>query len=81
MSRYLCSVVENYRVDTEAEADELIETARASGIYDLKKSSVQKKEIKQKGEIVDEFVLISLTKFIQDPKAPEIQVELNYEVM
>lgn len=81
MSRYLCSVVETYRVDNEAEADELIAEARDSRIFDLKKSSTQKKEIKQKGEIVDEFVLVSLTKSIQDPKAPEIQVELNYEVM
>lgn len=81
MSRYLCSVVETYRVDNEAEADELIAEARDSRIFDLKKSSTQKKEVKQKGEIVDEFVLVSLTKSIQDPKAPEIQVELNYEVM
>ena len=81
MSKYLCSVVEVYRVDNENEADELIAEARDSRIFDLKKSSAQKKEVKAKGEIVDEFVLVSLTKSIQDPKAPEIQVELNYEVI
>lgn len=80
MSKYLCSVVETYRVDNEAEADELIAEARESRIFDLKKSSTQKKEVKAKGEIVDEFVLVSLTKSIQDPKNPEVQVELNYEV-
>lgn len=80
MSKYLCSVIENYRVDTEVEVDELIETARASGIYNLKKSSAQKKEVKAKGEIVDEFLLVSLTKEIQNPKEPEVYVELKYEV-
>ena len=54
--------------------------ARESRLYDLKKSSVQKKEIKAKGEIVDEFFLVSLAKNIQDPKSPEINVKLNYEV-
>ena len=80
MSVYLCSTVETYRADYEHEADELINLARESRLYDLKKSNVQKKEIKTKGEIVDEFFLVSLTKNIQDPKNPEVNVKLNYEV-
>lgn len=80
MSVYLCSTVETYRVDYEHEADELINLARESNLYDLKKSNVQKKEVKAKGEIVDEFFLVSLTKNIQDPKSPEVNVKLNYEV-
>ena len=77
MSVYLCSTVETYRADYEHEADELINLARESRLYDLKKSNVQKKEVKAKGEVVDEF---SLTKNIQDPKNPEVNVKLNYEV-
>lgn len=80
MSKYLCSVVETYRVDNEIEADELIAEARESRIFNLKKHSAQKKEVKVKGEVVDEFVLVSLTKEIQNPKEPEVQVELHYEV-
>lgn len=80
MSKYLCSVIETYRVDNEAEADVLIAEARESSIYNLKKSNVQKKEVKQKGEIIDEFVLVTLTKDIQNPKEPEMNVEINYEV-
>lgn len=80
MSVYLCSTVETYRADYEHEADELINFARESKLYDLKKSNVQKKEVKAKGEIVDEFFLVSLTKNIQDPKNPEVNVKLNYEV-
>ena len=80
MSIYLCGTVETYRADYEHEADELIAQARESKLYDLKKSSVQKKEVKAKGEVVDEFFLVSLAKNIQDPKNPEVQVELKYEV-
>lgn len=80
MSVYLCSTVETYRADYEHEADELINFARESKLYDLKRSNVQKKEVKAKGEVVDEFFLVSLTKSIQDPKNPEVSVKLNYEV-
>ena len=80
MSKYLCSVVETYRVDSEHEADELIAAARGSNLYDLKRSNVQKKEVKSKGEIIDEFFIVSLAKNIQDPKEPETNVELTYEV-
>lgn len=80
MSDYLCRVIEEHRVDSEAEADELINKARESHIYDLSKSSIQKKEVKEKGEIVDEYYFVSLSKYIQNPKEPELQVELKYEV-
>ena len=80
MSVYLCSTVETYRVDCEYEADDLINVARESKLYDLKKSNVQAKEVKAKGEVIDEFFLVSLTKNIQDPKNPEVNVKLNYEV-
>lgn len=80
MSKYLCSVVETYRVDSEAEADQLIQEARNSHLYELKKSSTAKKEVKSKGEIMDEFVLVSLTKEIQNPKEPSMDITLNYEV-
>lgn len=80
MSKFLCSVVESYRVDSVAEADELIAEARTSSIYELKKSNIQKKEVKQKGEIIDEFYLLTLTKDIQSPKEPEVNVDLEYEV-
>ena len=80
MSKYLCRVTEEYHVTTESEVDELIEEARESNIYDLKKSGVQKKEVKEKGEVVDEFYVVVLCKHIQDLKNPEVQVDLHYEV-
>jgi len=46
MSKYLCNVVETYRVESEAEADALIEEARNNSIYNLTKSSITHKEVK-----------------------------------
>ena len=80
MAKYLCNVVETYRVESEAEADALIEEARGSNMYDLTKSSITHKEIKQKGEVVDEYYLVALTKFIQEHKNPTTSINLKYDV-
>ena len=78
MAKYLCNVVETYRVETEEECDALIEEARNDSLYTLTKSSVAKKEVQQKGEIIDEYYLVSLTKFIQNPKEPVYGTYLTY---
>lgn len=77
---YLCNVVETYRVETESEADALIEEARNNNLYNLVKSSVTHKEIKQKGEVIEEYYLVALTKFIQEHKNPTTSIALKYDV-
>lgn len=77
---YLCNVVETHRVESEVDADALIEEARNSNMYDLTKSSIAHKEVKAKGEIIDEYYLVVLTKFIQEHKTPSIRMTLKYEV-
>jgi len=77
---YLCNVVETYRVETEAEADALIEEARNNNLYNLTKSSITHKEIKSKGEVVEEYYLVALTKFVQNHKEPNISMRLIYDV-
>ena len=80
MAKYLCNVVETYRVETEAEADALIEAARENSLYNLTKSSITHKEVKQKGEVIDEYYLVALTKFIQEHKNPTTCINLTYDV-
>ena len=70
MSKYLISVTETYRVDTEAEAAVLIDEAKKDNKYDLKKYTSQKKERKQKGDVVDEWHQVVLTKIFDDEKEP-----------
>ena len=80
MSKYLISVTETYRVDTEAEAAVLIDEAKKDNKYDLKKYTSQKKEIKQKGEVVDEWHQVVLTKIFDDEKEPIGAATVEYKV-
>lgn len=80
MSKYLISVTETYRVDTEAEAAVLIDEAKKDNKYDLKKYTSQKKERKQKGEVVDEWHQVVFTKIFDDEKEPIGAATVEYKV-
>lgn len=80
MSKYLISVTETYRVDSEAEAAVLIDEAKKDNKYDLKKYTSQKKEKKQKGEVVDEWHQVVLTKIFDDEKEPIGAASVEYKV-
>ena len=75
---YLVSTTEVYRVDDEASATSLIEKAKHDRMYELAKYSSVKKEKKQKGEIVDEWYQVSLTKKFNDEKDPISVVNIKY---
>lgn len=58
-------VTEVYRVDTEPEAVQLIEEFKAAageGGYDVTKYESKYRNKKQKGEIVDEFYMVTIQK-------------------
>lgn len=76
--KYLLEVTENYRVDNEAEAKNLIEGAKADNHYILKKYTSQYKERKQKGEVVDAWYKVTLVKGFTDEKEPEGATEITY---
>lgn len=79
MSKYLISVVENYRVDTEQEAINMIQEAENSNQYALPKYGSQYKERKQKGEVVDAYWKVSLTKVFDDEKEPCGNISIEYK--
>ena len=78
--KYLVSVVETYRVDNETEAAAAIEEAKKDSTYTLSKYTSEHKEVKAKGEIVDEYYKVTLTKLFNNIKEPENNVEIVYEV-
>ena len=80
MSKYLIQTTEIYRADTEGEAQEIINEAKAAPEYILSKYSSEKKEVKAKGEVIDEYMKVSLTKIFTDIKEPACQVEVIYEI-
>ena len=80
MSKYLVSTIETYRVDTENEATKVIEEAKQDGSYTLGKYTNEHKERKSKGEVIDEYWKLTLTKLFNDIKEPDSIVDVNYEV-
>lgn len=79
MSKYLISTVETYRVDTESQVKELIEEAKTNPYYELSKYTSQKKEKTQKGEIVDEWFRVTLTKIFENEKEPCMETSIEYK--
>ncbi len=78
MSKYLIATSETYRVDTEAEVEQLINEAKNEATYELKKYTSQKKNRKEKKEICDEWYQVILTKIFDDEKEPCGQASVSY---
>lgn len=78
MSTYLIKVTEQYRCDTENEARNLIEEAKQNHQYTVIKSSSEIKTLKQKGEIVDEWRRVMITKEFTSEKEPDTQLKPEY---
>ena len=78
--KYLTQVVETYRVNSEEQVLEMIEEAKKDNRFTLTKHTSQYKERKQKGEVIDAWYKVSLTKVFCDEKEPEATVNINYEV-
>ena len=77
MANYLIKTTEVYRCDTEKEAKNLIEEAKRDSLYTVIKSSSEIRTTKQKGEIVDEWRRVTITKSFTEEKEPYGQVYVN----
>ena len=78
--KYLITTTEVYRVDTETEAQALIEAAKNDNHFTLSKYISEHKEHKSKGEIVDEYYKVSLVKAFTSIKEPDTQIGIEYTV-
>lgn len=78
--KYLIKTVETYRVASEKEAKELIEQSKADKSYTLSKYSSEYKSTKAKGEIVDEWFRVTLTKEFTSEKEPDSTASVTYSV-
>lgn len=70
MSKYLIKTVETYRTDSETEANDLVESAKNDSRYEVVKSTIENRSMKAKGEIVDEWKRVSITKVFAEEKEP-----------
>ena len=70
MSKFLIKTTEVYRCDSEKEANTLVEKAKAATEYEVIKSTIENRQSKAKGEVVDEWKRVTITKSFSEEKEP-----------
>ena len=75
---YLITTTETYRVDSEPEVTRIIEEAKNDNKYELVKYSSTVKETKQKGEVIDSWFRLTLTKQFCSEKEPSGSTQVVY---
>jgi len=76
---YVVSVVETLRVPNVKEVEKLHTQMRDDNKFELKKFEYQHKEVKQKGEVIDEYELVKATLVFNNEKEPENHVSINID--
>jgi hypothetical protein len=76
---HLIKVEETYRADSEKEAAKLINDAKNNNSFTLSKYTSVHRELKQKGEVVDEWQRVTLTKIIDDEREPIGSTVISYD--
>ena len=77
---YLLKAVDTYRVPTVEDVEKLHEELLQDTTFDLTAFSYRTKYIKQKGEIVEEYQVVSATKIFTDEKEPDRVINVSYGV-
>ena len=78
--RYLTKTIETYRVATESEASVLIKEMKNDSRFEVAKYVTTKRQKKAKGEIVDEWYRVEITKLFNDENEPGTKIEIEYDV-
>lgn len=78
--KYLITTTEIYRFSSEDEATNFIEEAKKESGYLLTKHTVEYKERKQKGEVVDYWWKVTLVKGFNSEKEPTTDVDVEYKI-
>ena len=77
---YLISSVDTFRVTTVEEVEKLHEELRNDSHFTLASFSYKTKQIKQKGEVIDEYQLVAAKKIFNNEKEPDSFIAIGYEV-
>ena len=78
MSIYLVKTTDVYRVDSVGEVEQFHKDLKGDPHFELESFAYQQKQVKQKGEIVDEYCLVTVKKKFNDPKEPASDVSIAY---
>ena len=78
--KYLINSVDTYRVATIEDVENLHEELTSDPRFTLASFSYKTKYVKQKGEIIDEYQLVTAKKLFNDEKEPGTSIEIDYKV-
>ena len=76
--KYLLSTVDTYRVPTVEDVEQLHEELTNDSHFTLGAFSYKTKYIKQKGEVIDEYQLVTAKKIFNDEKEPSSYIKIEY---
>lgn len=76
---HLIRTIEQHRVPDMEAADSLEMDARSSNLYEVAKCVKTEKVRKAKGEVVDQWVVVDITKVFNDMKEPVSDVRVEYK--
>lgn len=80
MNKYLLTSTDTYRVETVEDVEALHEELKNNPRFQLVSFSYKTKYIKEKGEIIGEYQVVSAKKVFNDEKEPSTTININYEV-
>lgn len=78
--KYLCQIVETIRVPNVNEVEKLHTELKEDKRFDLKKFEYAHKEIKSKGEIIDEYELVKATLIFNNEKDPTCSIKIDFNI-
>ena len=76
---YLINTVVTYRVHTVEEAEAMHEKFKNDGRFELVQFSYTTKDIKEKGEVVDQYQVVKMKLIFTNEKEPEATYNINFE--
>lgn len=77
---YLISSTDVYRVSTVADVETLHEQLIQDSRFTLTAFSYKTKQVKSKGEIIDEYQVVSAKKVFNEEKEPNTYIGIDYQV-
>lgn len=81
MGRYVLTDTTTYRVPDVAAVEKLHEELLNDGDFQLVSFSYKTKQIKVKGEVVEEYQVVQAKRLFNEEKDPENLVDITYEVV
>ena len=76
---YLIKTIETYRLPSEESADVFLKEMKENPVFEVIKHVTTKKDIKEKGEIVESYYKVEVTKVFNEEKYPNSEIDIEYK--